>query len=279
MRQVGDRLIPVGVTSGRVHAINGEDGQPEANDTGRRSRRRNQQQSGFDQLLGGMAGQDLEELMIMEAMRLSLIEHEEQQRKEAEEKKKKAAEEAAKNPTSSPAGPSNLEIPPTQDQPSALPTSTSHSQSNTQLSLPPSSSSVVPTPNSGSASSSRGDRSDADTSLIHRPNPPPFSTLNAALCATSTASAFLRASDVTPSSQETNHEDAHAATVDTPAIDTAQKSSSQQAQEDASSILEPSSSYNVLPSSPEPDSANEALLGGSISQSSLPASNTSGAPP
>jgi len=36
----------------------------------------------------GLGGQDLEELMIMEAMRLSLLEHEEQQRREAEEKKK-----------------------------------------------------------------------------------------------------------------------------------------------------------------------------------------------
>jgi len=38
-----------------------------------------------------MAGQDLEELMLMEAMRLSLLDHEEHQRKEAEEKKKQEA--------------------------------------------------------------------------------------------------------------------------------------------------------------------------------------------
>lgn len=66
MRQVGDRLIPVGVTSGRVHAI-GEEGQTEGDNGGRRSRRRHQQpQQGFDQLLGtmGIAGQDLEEVSL-----------------------------------------------------------------------------------------------------------------------------------------------------------------------------------------------------------------------
>ncbi|VDC01583.1 unnamed protein product [Peniophora sp. CBMAI 1063] len=103
MRQVGDRLIPVGVTSGRVHALPAELGGEGAEgsaggaggagggSTGRRSRRR--QQNELQNLLGGMAGQDLEELMVMEAMRLSLLEHEEQQRKEREAKEK---EEAAK---------------------------------------------------------------------------------------------------------------------------------------------------------------------------------------
>ncbi|PFH52397.1 hypothetical protein AMATHDRAFT_106494, partial [Amanita thiersii Skay4041] len=95
MRQVGDRLIPVGVTSGRVHALGQEEGSTEGTENGgsRRSRRRNQSQ-GIEQFLG-MAGQDLEELMLMEAMRLSLLEHEEQQRKEAAERKKQEAEIAA----------------------------------------------------------------------------------------------------------------------------------------------------------------------------------------
>ncbi|EED81062.1 predicted protein [Postia placenta Mad-698-R] len=102
MRQVGDRLIPVGISSGRVHPLSTEDGQeaPEASgDRGsRRSRRR--QDRDIHNLLGnmGLGGQDLEEasclpgLMVMEAMRLSLLEHEEQQRRqrEEEEKKKKA---------------------------------------------------------------------------------------------------------------------------------------------------------------------------------------------
>ncbi|PPQ99937.1 hypothetical protein CVT24_009572 [Panaeolus cyanescens] len=102
MRQVGDRLIPVGVTSGRVHALSPEEAaaaaaavENAATSSGRRSRRRRPDQQGaFEQFIG-MGGQDLEELMLMEAMRLSLLEHEEQQRKEAEEKKKQDASKAA----------------------------------------------------------------------------------------------------------------------------------------------------------------------------------------
>lgn len=101
MRQVGDRLIPVGVTSGRVHPLPTGDGQEGGEvDTGasRRSRRhRNNGQPDISQLLGqmGLGGQDLEELMVMEAMRLSLLEHEEQQRKEEEKRKKEAATAAS----------------------------------------------------------------------------------------------------------------------------------------------------------------------------------------
>jgi hypothetical protein len=68
MRQVGDRLIPVGITSGRVHPINPEEAQAEANEGGgsRRSRRRQQQQQNqeLNQFLGsmGLGGQDLEEV-------------------------------------------------------------------------------------------------------------------------------------------------------------------------------------------------------------------------
>ncbi|KAI0055496.1 hypothetical protein BV25DRAFT_1772549, partial [Artomyces pyxidatus] len=100
MRQVGDRLIPVGVTSGRVHALPTEGGgSAEAGEGGgggggsRRSRRR-QQHPELNNLLGGMGlqGQDLEELMVMEAMRLSLLEHEEQMRKEEEERAKNGGE-------------------------------------------------------------------------------------------------------------------------------------------------------------------------------------------
>lgn len=68
MRQVGDRLIPVGVTSGRVHALTPEEAtQAEAaaadNGSSRRSRRRQQapQNNGFEQLMG-LGGQDLEEV-------------------------------------------------------------------------------------------------------------------------------------------------------------------------------------------------------------------------
>lgn len=76
MRQVGDCLIPVGVTSGRIHpltgdaATNGEQGAEQTNENegrgGRRSRRRQHQQQPQDlnQLIGtmGMGGQDIEEV-------------------------------------------------------------------------------------------------------------------------------------------------------------------------------------------------------------------------
>ncbi|KAG9104911.1 SNF1-interacting protein [Ceratobasidium sp. 370] len=91
MRQVGDRLIPVGITSGRVVPVNMTGG--EAGDTsggsGRRSRRQRNGASG--ELPMGMTGHDLEELMMMEAMRLSLLEHEAQQRREREAAARSAA--------------------------------------------------------------------------------------------------------------------------------------------------------------------------------------------
>ncbi|KAG2116670.1 uncharacterized protein F5147DRAFT_673889 [Suillus discolor] len=102
MRQVGDRLIPVGVTSGRVHPLptgEAQDGGEVDNGTSRRSRRHrnNGGQPDISQLLGqmGLGGQDLEELMVMEAMRLSLLEHEEQQKKEEEKRKKEATATAS----------------------------------------------------------------------------------------------------------------------------------------------------------------------------------------
>lgn len=70
MRQVGDRLIPVGISSGRVHALPAEDAQGESGETAvatdrgsRRSRRRQQNQE-LNQYLGqmGLGGQDLEEV-------------------------------------------------------------------------------------------------------------------------------------------------------------------------------------------------------------------------
>lgn len=69
MRQVGDRLIPVGISSGRIHALQpedvvGENGEGGSTDRGsRRSRRRNQNPD-LNQYLGqgGFTGQDLEEV-------------------------------------------------------------------------------------------------------------------------------------------------------------------------------------------------------------------------
>lgn len=67
MRQVGDRLIPVGVTSGRLHAISPEEaGQSDSSDNGgsRRPRRQRAQNQDLSHLLGpmGLGGQDLEEV-------------------------------------------------------------------------------------------------------------------------------------------------------------------------------------------------------------------------
>lgn len=74
MRQVGDRLIPVGVTSGRVHTLpttegadglDTESGTPGSATSGRRRRgQRANGQTDLSQLLGqmGLGGQDLEEV-------------------------------------------------------------------------------------------------------------------------------------------------------------------------------------------------------------------------
>ncbi|KAH8107180.1 hypothetical protein BXZ70DRAFT_281649 [Cristinia sonorae] len=139
MRQVGDRLIPVGVTSGRVHALpTGEDPQQiESTEGGadrgsRRSRRARNQNPDLNQFLGsmGLGGPDLEELMVMEAMRLSLVEHEEQQRREREAKAKEQANAEnnaqsgeganASSSVAAAGSPSSASSPETERSPSAL---------------------------------------------------------------------------------------------------------------------------------------------------------------
>ncbi|KAK0554996.1 SNF1-interacting protein [Tilletia horrida] len=62
-----------------------------------RSSRRRQQEMAYLQALGGA---DMEEIMMMEAMRLSLIEHEEQQRRQTEEARRTATSAAATTATS-----------------------------------------------------------------------------------------------------------------------------------------------------------------------------------
>lgn len=127
MRQVGDRLIPIGISSSRMGAdlaaaaesgrinLNGPGGSIILNDgqnwpgagsvtTSRRrssrpSRGGNEGLPEFARLMRMGAGEDMEEAMVMEAMRLSLLEHEEQQRKQAEEEKKKKAGAAAGSAT------------------------------------------------------------------------------------------------------------------------------------------------------------------------------------
>lgn len=65
MRQIGDRLIPVGITSGRIHPLPVEGAGTEGDGGGsRRSRRRQQQQQELNNFLGnlGFGGRDLEEV-------------------------------------------------------------------------------------------------------------------------------------------------------------------------------------------------------------------------
>ncbi|KAF8655986.1 hypothetical protein AX16_002846 [Volvariella volvacea WC 439] len=156
MREVGGRLIPVGVTSGRVHALSPEEAAALENSeggnggggSGSRRRRRNQGEwlgMGLEQ-----SAADLEELMLMEAMRLSLLEHEEQQRKQAEEQKKQAAAQAAAELTtqSDTAGPG----------PSTLEARASNEASST-LSVSPSAPSFIPLRPRGSSTSSQTSRS------------------------------------------------------------------------------------------------------------------------
>ncbi|KAI9457810.1 hypothetical protein BJY52DRAFT_456567 [Lactarius psammicola] len=119
MRQIGDRLVPVGITSGRIHPLSVEATGAEGDGGGsRRSRRRQQQQQDLNSFLGNMSfgGRDLEELMMMEAMRLSLLEHEAQQRREAEERARNGAEDSSSNSRpraesrNSPSSPPNAEV-------------------------------------------------------------------------------------------------------------------------------------------------------------------------
>ena len=64
MRQVGDRLIPVGVTSGRVHALSPEEVAAAAANVENGSRRGRRHRPGGDALeqIMGMTGPDLEEV-------------------------------------------------------------------------------------------------------------------------------------------------------------------------------------------------------------------------
>lgn len=172
----------------------------------------------------------------MEAMRLSLLDHEEHQRKEAEEKKKAAAAAAAaggeggssgevdpKSQSASSPGPSSLETSSTL-QPSG---STTISPSVSSLSR-----SGSPSPRQPALGSQESFASGRRSWSISRsrtppppPNPipnvplseenhaawlnrpggaPPFSTLNAALTSTSTAAAFLGAAPLPNESRSAN---------------------------------------------------------------------------
>ncbi|KAF5386799.1 hypothetical protein D9615_001856 [Tricholomella constricta] len=304
MRQVGDRLIPVGVTSGRVHALSPEEAQAEGLDSGgsRRSRRRQQaaQNQNFEQFMG-MGGQDLEELMLMEAMRLSMIDHEEHQRKEAEEKRKQeeaaaaavgqSEADAASTSTPTP-GPSTLEPPtghlislsssPSPSTPvSSSPVPISQIKPRDSLSVKRNSllssisrSRTPPSPSSGSLRNS-----ESSSSSWHRsPSPAPYSTLSAAMSAASTASAILGSSPSTGTCGTFANGEATSVPSISPAtsVPSSIPSSSSNAINEAEP-LQPSgppshdqisaaaplspSPYDILPSSAESLVAYEPLLG------------------
>lgn len=228
MRQIGDRLIPVGVTSGRVHPITPEEAaQGDGNDNGgsRRSRRQRNQNQDLNQFLMGLGGQDLEDLMVMEAMRLSLVEHEEQQRREAANRDQSSSSNPDATPVSgNTALPTSLPPPFPQSTSIPEPESGSHTPIPSTTSLVPTHSFIEP---SNSSLSMEG------ASMSHRPltpvnysrkrtpsptnipsidslqppsqssswqrqssNPRPFSTIAAAMSAASTATAILKGDEV-----------------------------------------------------------------------------------
>ena len=256
MRQVGDRLIPVGVTSGRVHALTEDGGDAEGSRSGNRRRRRNQGQNpALDRLLGqvDIAGQDLEEvgssdafrdqlygvltelsqLMIMEAMRLSLIEHEQQQqRQRQEEDRNRGGGETSERGRSTEAGNSaNLTISATSQR----------------------SSSVVPPEPAGErvdnrTSSSVPNNNPLDDLLVNgswRRDPPQFSTLVAALNASNTVSAIPLSSSTT----QTGGTDGDSATTSSEGSGTGR--SFTRPTTDAVDGVEGDVNYTTLPSSPE----------------------------
>ncbi|GAA5996171.1 Sip5p [Rhodotorula paludigena] len=134
-RQVGDRLIPVGITSGRgntdganptmststlppnflsqiaaaLDAANESGGSSGGRRRGSRSSRRragsqSDEVTALLESLGLGGGPDLEEMMVQEAMRLSQLEEEERMKKEEEERAKKAGPTPAAGPGEGAAG-------------------------------------------------------------------------------------------------------------------------------------------------------------------------------
>ncbi|KAF5314714.1 hypothetical protein D9611_007021 [Ephemerocybe angulata] len=123
----------------------------------------------------GVSGQDLEELMLMEAMRLSLIDHEE--RKEAEEKRKKEEAERAAGVQGTSSQADGIS---SSAGPNPLPSTSSSIPASSLASGQP------------SQSASRSRTPPAGNNISRSPTP--FSTMNAALMFSGTASAFLNSS-------------------------------------------------------------------------------------
>ncbi|EJF65679.1 hypothetical protein DICSQDRAFT_123867 [Dichomitus squalens LYAD-421 SS1] len=303
MRQVGDRLIPVGVTSGRVHALPTEEGgseAPEGNgDRGSRRARRRQQNQELSQFLGnmGLGGQDLEELMVMEAMRLSLLEHEEQQRRQQEEEAKKQREQAAaaaaegngarssdSPAASSESGPTTEPAPSESSESTAQPAhdaaSTPPSRTSLSSHVPHSSSPSLlsPIPSGPSADHSPGRRSGRSSPSSHSDVEAAVQTTAPTASAVTSRSSEREASDqlaeTTLTSAATTEGDSGPPTLPpllTGSIPTMAESFEPQATDQTStrpSLADPpsfassasSSSYNVLPSSPESSVSSKPLL-------------------
>lgn len=113
-RQVGDRLIPVGVTSGRsqdganatistaqlppgfiTQVAAAIDANNSSSGRSRSGRRRNQEIAAYLQSMGIEVGQDLEEMMVEEAMRLSMQEEEERRKKEQQQQQQQESSRAS----------------------------------------------------------------------------------------------------------------------------------------------------------------------------------------
>jgi hypothetical protein len=253
MRQVGDRLIPVGVTSGRVHALTEDGGDPEGSRSGNRRRRRNQGQNpALDRLLGqvDIAGQDLEEvgpsnapydkfcgiltellqLMIMEAMRLSLIEHEQQHQRQLqeEERNRRNGETSERGRSTEVGNNANLTTPSSGQRPASM---VSPEPVGERIDLRPSSS--VPNNNTLEGLHPNGN---------WRRDPPQFSTLAAALNAANTISVIPMSSSTT----RTGGTDGDSSTISSESSGTGHSST-----RPTTDAVEGDVSYTTLPSSPE----------------------------
>lgn len=182
----------------------------------------------------------------MEAMRLSLLEHEEQQRKEAEEKKK-------------------AEVGPSTSGPLAAPVSSS-SRNSLQAQLAPSRS-RTPSP----AQSTSDNSSDW---LRRASNPPPFSTLSAALAAATTASAVIAPSRISPQSGNVTSPPTITVeeTSETPMLPSHQDSQASS----TDSRADPTSLYSQLPSSLE--SAHQPLISPDVTNGHSETETQSSAP-
>ncbi|WWD15832.1 hypothetical protein CI109_100256 [Kwoniella shandongensis] len=112
MRQVGDRLIPIGFTSARAPGtadFSMSLPQMQNDDSGSGSPRRSGRRRESNR------ERELEELMIMEAMRLSLVDHEDHQRKLADERRNSTTSQISQSPSPNPggsAGPSTTSLTP-----------------------------------------------------------------------------------------------------------------------------------------------------------------------